>query len=182
MASRESQAIALVMSVALIGVLIMASLDTSPADQSLYDRLGGIYPIAAVIDRFSDSLINNDVVGVDSKNPALREWHRNKLDRLPGLNFMRILWVATLTGGPFTFHRSQLQACPVAGKTSGTMNLRKAHCSLKISSAEFDAVAAELADSLDHFKVPAREKNEVLGAFAAHKSEVVTDPDVLAPL
>jgi hemoglobin len=33
-------------------------------------------------------------------------------------------------------------------------------------------VAAELARSLDHFKVPAREKDEVLAAFAAHKGEV----------
>ena len=38
--------------------------------------------------------------------------------------------------------------------------------------AEFDAVAAELARSLDVFKVPEPEKGEVLAAFAAHKSEV----------
>ena len=43
---------------------------------------------------------------------------------------------------------------------------------MKISSAEFDEVAAELARSLDFAKVPAREKAEVLAAFAAHKNEV----------
>ena len=41
-----------------------------------------------------------------------------------------------------------------------------------IAPEEFDAVAHELARSLDFFKVPAREKDEVLAAFAAHKGEV----------
>ena len=40
------------------------------------------------------------------------------------------------------------------------------------SPAEFDEVAAELARTLDHFGVPDQEKEEVLGAFAAHKDEV----------
>ena len=38
--------------------------------------------------------------------------------------------------------------------------------------AEFDEVAAELGRTLDFFKVPKREKAEVLAAFAAHKDEV----------
>jgi hemoglobin len=47
-----------------------------------------------------------------------------------------------------------------------------AHRELKIAPEEFDEVAAELGRTLDHFKVPQREKDEVLGAFAAHKGEV----------
>ena len=43
---------------------------------------------------------------------------------------------------------------------------------LRISPAEFDEVAAELARTLDAFNVPAAEKDEVLAAFAAHKAEV----------
>jgi hemoglobin len=49
---------------------------------------------------------------------------------------------------------------------------KQAHRELKISPAIFDEVAAELARSLDHFKVPEPEKGEVLAAFAAHKGEV----------
>ena len=63
------------------------------AETSLYERLGGAFAIAAVVDRFSDALIDNPVVGKDSENPALREWHTNNLARLPGLKFMRTLWV-----------------------------------------------------------------------------------------
>ena len=50
----------------------------------------------------------------------------------------------------------------------------EAHRELKISPAEFDEVAAELARTLDAFQVPEHEKGEVLGAFAAHKG-VVTE-------
>jgi hemoglobin len=50
--------------------------------------------------------------------------------------------------------------------------LEEAHRELKISPAEFDEVAAELGRTLDSFKVPEREKGEVLAAFAAHKGEV----------
>ena len=56
------------------------------------------------------------------------------------------------------------------GQTS--LGLEEAHRQLKISPAEFDEVAAELARTLDHFKVPEQEKEEVLVAFAAHKGEV----------
>ncbi len=71
------------------------------ADATLYERLGGVFAIAAVIDRFSDALINNPVVGQRSQNPALREWRTNSLERLPGLEFMRTLWVCNVCGGPF---------------------------------------------------------------------------------
>lgn len=132
--------------------------------QSLYDRLGGIFAIAAVVDYFSDQIIEDPVAGARSANPQLREWHTHQLGRLPGLKFMRTLWVASVSGGPF-------QYTPVRpGSTN--LGLENAHRDLRISPDEFDAVAAVLSLSLDHFDVPAREKNEVLGAFAAHKDEV----------
>ena len=42
-------------------------------DKSLYERLGGVFAIAAVIDHFSDAVVKNPIVGKTSKNPALRE-------------------------------------------------------------------------------------------------------------
>jgi hemoglobin len=53
-------------------------------EPSLYDRLGGAFAIAAVIDRFSDALITNPIVGQESQNTALREWSTRSLDRCPG--------------------------------------------------------------------------------------------------
>jgi hemoglobin len=42
-------------------------------DKSLYDRLGGVFAIAAVVDHFSDAVVKNPVVGQKSKNPRLKE-------------------------------------------------------------------------------------------------------------
>jgi len=55
---------------------------------------------------------------------------------------------------------------------STDLGLEEAHRDLRISPAEFDEVAAELGRTLDFAKVPRREKEEVLAAFAAHKNEV----------
>jgi hemoglobin len=134
------------------------------AEQSLYERLGGVFAIAAVIDHFSDALVHNPVVGQGSKNPALADWHTNRLDRLPGLKFQRTLWVCNVAGGPFTFEATKPGSTP--------LGLEEAHREFHITPEEFDEVAAELGRSLDHFKVPEREKAEVLAAFAAHKAEV----------
>ena len=131
---------------------------------SLYERLGGAFPIAAVVDHFSDAVVRNPIVGQTSENPSLREWHTNNLGRLPGLKFMRTLWVCNVAGGP------QQYAATEPGSTA--LGLEEAHRALKVSPAEFDEVAAELGRTLDFFKVPEREKEEVLAAFAEHKDEV----------
>lgn len=133
-------------------------------EASLYERLGGAFAIAAVIDHFSDALIQNPIVGQKSENPALREWHTNNLGRLPGLKFMRTLWVCNVAGGPFQYTATKPGSTPIG--------LEEAHRDLEISPAQFDEVAAELGRTLDFFKVPAREKQEVLAAFAGHKGEV----------
>jgi hemoglobin len=140
---------------------------TAPAagGKALYDRLGGIFAIAAVVDYFSDEVVKDPVAGAGSKNPQLRNWHTKSLDRLPGLKWMRTLWVAKVSGGPYDYTPT------VPGSTN--LGLEEAHRKLKISSEEFDAVAGVLSRSLDRFKVPAKEKAEVLAAFAAHKAEVI---------
>jgi hemoglobin len=135
-----------------------------PATASLYERLGGIFAIAAVVDYFSDEIVKDPIAGARSSNPRLREWHTKQLGRLPGLKFMRTLWVAKVSGGPFVYSPTR------PGSTN--LGLENAHENLQISPREFDAVAAVLSRTLGHFSVPAREKAEVLGAFAAHKNEV----------
>jgi len=142
------------------------------SDASLYERLGGAFAIAAVVNHFSDALVKNPKVGQGSENPALNEWHTSSLDRLPGLKFMRTLWVCNVAGGPFQFTATR------PGRT--VLGLEEAHRDLRISPEEFDEVAAELARSIDAFGIPDREKQEVLAAFAAHKGEVTEGFTALA--
>jgi hemoglobin len=134
------------------------------SEQSLYERLGGVFAIAAVVDHFSDAVVRNQVAGQGSDNPELREWHTQKLARLPGLKFMRTLWVCQVAGGPFEYVATKPGHDP--------LSLEAAHRELQIAPDEFDAVAGELAKSLDFFHVPELEKSQVLAAFAAHKGEV----------
>jgi hemoglobin len=162
----------IVAGLAMIAVpMALASADSAQAqnkqptpEKSLYERLGAVFAIAAVVDHFSDAVVKNPIVGQKSKNPQLREWHTKSLERLPGLKFMRTLWVCDVSGGPFKFAATRPGATP--------LGLEEAHRTLRISPAEFDEVAAELGRTLDHFKIPKREKTEVLEAFAAHKDEV----------
>ena len=125
-------------------------------EKSLYERLGGDFAIAAVVDRFSDQLLKNPKIV--NANPQLKEWHTEKYKaRLPGLKFLRTLWVCAVAGGPFQY----------TGKS-----LKDAHFDLHIPPEVFDEVAAELGSALDYFKVPKREKEEALAAFNAQKPDV----------
>lgn len=124
------------------------------ADQSLYERLGGVNAIAMVVGRFSDAIVENQKLNV---NPALKEW--NQSGELEGLKFMRTLWLCQAAGGPFNY----------TGKELG-----EAHQNLHINSEEFDEVGAEIGKALDFFKVPDREKQEVLAAIVSKKTEVVS--------
>ena len=81
-------------------------------EASLYERLGGAFAIAAVIDHFSDAVVRNPIAGQGSEDPELDEWSRNDLGRLPGLKFMRTLWVCDIAGGP------QVYAATKPGKTT----------------------------------------------------------------
>ena len=43
-------------------------------ESSLYERIGGAFAIAAVVDHFSEAVVHNPIVGQQSENPGLREW------------------------------------------------------------------------------------------------------------
>ena len=125
-------------------------------EQSLYDRVGGIFAIAAVVNRFSDAIITNPKLNV---NPALKAWNETEAaTRLPGLKVMRTVWIAALTGGPFTY--------------TG-LPLSEAHTRFRLTSEEFDEVGAEIVRALDYYKVPEREKKQLVDAYMLSKPDVV---------
>jgi hemoglobin len=135
-------------------------------EKNLYERLGGVFAIVAVMDHFNEAVLKNRVVGKKFKNPQVAEWHTKNLGRLPGLKFMRALWVCNVSDGSYQFTATEWGTTP--------LGLEEAHRDLHISPAEFDEVAAELRRTLVFFKIPTREKTEVLTAFAAYKDEVTT--------
>jgi hemoglobin len=129
---------------------------TEMTEPSLYERVGGIFAIAAVVDRFSDEIIKNPKLNV---NPALKAWNENEAaTRLPGLKFGRTQWVAALAGGPYDY--------------TG-LPLSEAHREFHLTAEEFAEVGAEIVRALDHFGVPEREKQELVDAYMTAMSEVV---------
>ena len=129
----------------------------TPTEPSLYNRLGGYFAIAAVVDRFSDEIIKNLKLNV---NPALKAWNETEAPaRLPGLKFGRTLWIAAAAGGPFEY--------------TG-LPLEEAHQEFNLTAEEFAEVGAEIVRALDHFQVPEREKQELVDAYMQSMPEVVT--------
>ena len=130
------------------------------SEQSLYDRVGGIFAISAVVNRFSDAIIVNPKLNI---NPALKAWNEDEADtRLPGLKVMRTIWIAALTGGPFVY--------------TG-LPLHDAHTRFQLTSDEFDEVGAEIVRALDFYGVPEREKMQLVDAYTLSKPEVVASSE-----
>jgi hemoglobin len=134
--------------------------ETGMSEPSLYERLGGIFAIAAVVDRFSDEIIKNPKL---NENPNLKAWNENEAaTRLPGLKFGRTQWVAALAGGPYEY--------------TG-LPLSEAHTRFHLTAEEFAEVGAEIVRALDHFGVPEKEKQELVDAYMTAMADVVSAPD-----
>ena len=131
---------------------------TTSTGPSLYDRLGGYFGIALVVNRFSDQIIKNPIL---KKNPALKAWNKTQAEaRLPGLKFGRTLWIAAAAGGPFVY-----TGLPLA----------EAHAEFNLTAEEFAEVGAEIVRALDFYEVPEREQQELVAAYRASMSDVVTE-------
>ena len=126
----------LALQISTVVAVLLSGTAAYAQQKTLYERLGGVFAIAAVVNHFSDAVVKNPIVGQRSKNPALREWHTNNLGRLPGLKFMRTLWVCNVAGGPFQYTATKPGSTPVG--------LEAAHRELKISPAEFDEHKGEV--------------------------------------
>src|SRR5262245_53536537 len=124
-----------------------------PASRTLYERLGGAYAIAAVVDDFVERLLVNDVL---NSNPAIREAR----ERVPkaGLKFHVTTLVCQATGGP----------CQYVGR-----DMKTAHSHLNIREREWNAMVADFRNTLDKFKVPAAEQAELIAIVASTRPDIV---------
>lgn len=125
---------------------------TSP--KPLYERLGGVYNIAAVVDDFIERLYVNDTLNA---NPAIAA--ARNLARKAGLKVQLTTLVCQVTGGP----------CQYVGQ-----GMKESHARFNISETEWDAMAADFKATLDKFKVPAAEQQELFTIVGSTKSDIVT--------
>lgn len=136
------------------------------SEESLYERLGGIYNIAAVVAHFAKELAKDPVAGEQSSNTFISDWYANRRWREPGFIVLTTLWVSEKAGGPYKY----VSTIPA----EESLDLEPSHYNMKLTAEEFDAAGNVLAQTLDHFNVPKLEKNQVLDAFIAHKEQVIS--------
>jgi hemoglobin len=120
---------------------------------SLYERLGGAYSIATVVDDFIERLLVNATLNA---NPAINEARK----RVPkaGLKFHVTALICEVTGGP----------CKYTGRT-----MKESHEKLNISQPEWDAMVGEFKATLDKFKVPQREQQELIAIVGSTRNDIV---------
>ena len=119
----------------------------SPLTASLYDRLGGLAAIEAVVDAFVGR-----VAGDVRINPKFARTD------IPRLRRMLVDQVCAATGGP----------CTYAGR-----DMRTTHAGLAITAGEFDALVEDLVATLDSVGVGQAERDELLGALAPMRTDIV---------
>jgi len=131
----------------------MAKSGQTQDQPSLYDRLGGVYSIATVIDDFIDRIMVDPRLNA---NPRVDEAHH----RVPPSGFKYLVremlcWAA---GGPQRY----------TGRS-----MAESHRHLLITAEEWQAFMDDLQQTLDNFEVPAAEQTEVKAIVESTRSDIV---------
>lgn len=126
------------------------------AEKSLYDRLGGAPAVTAVVDDFVARAASDPKVNFTRRGTGY-EWEASA-ENVAHLKMKLVEFVSMASGGPVKY----------TGR-----DMKSAHAGMKISAAEFDALAADLKASLDKFKVPDREERELLAAVEGTRKDIV---------
>jgi hemoglobin len=126
------------------------SKSTAMADKSLYDRLGGKPAITAVVDDFVGRVAADSRINGKFANTDISR-----------LKMLLVEQICQASGGPCTYSGRSMKAT---------------HVGMGVSSADFDALVGDLVGTLNKFKVPEREKSELLGALGPMKGDIVEKP------
>jgi hemoglobin len=128
--------------------------ETQPT--SLYDRLGGIYNIATVVDDFIDRIMVDDRLNA---NPRVDEAHHRVLP--PGFKYLVAEQVGEASGGPQRY----------TGRS-----MEETHRDLLITSEEWEAFIDDFNQTLDKFRVPQKERSELLAIIQSTRDAIVVGP------
>ena len=131
----------------LAGLAVGASAQETMAKKSLYDRLGGLEAIKAVVGDFAGR------VAADTR--INKKFAKTNIERL---GFHLVQQICAATGGP----------CKYEG-----LSMKRSHTNMKVTDGEFKALVEDLVASLDKFNVPEAEKSELLSALAPMQADIV---------
>jgi len=129
-------------------------MSSEAAKSTLYDRLGGVYSIAAVVDDLIDRVMHNPVLNA---NAAVDEAHHRV--SAAGFKYYVTEMVCWAAGGPQNY----------TGRT-----MRESHELLKITESEFAAFCKDFDDTMAKFNVPEAEHKELFAFVQSTKGDIVT--------
>jgi len=139
-----------------MGADLEGSATQAEATPSLYERLGGVYAIAVVVDDFIDRIMGDPRLNA---NPRVDEAHHRVTPQ--GFKYYVTEQVCWAAGGPQTYSgRSMLDT----------------HRELLITSEEWDAFMDDFHQSLAKFGVPERESGELVAIVESTRDDIVTSP------
>jgi hemoglobin len=127
---------------------------------SLYERLGGVYSIATVVDDFIDRIMIDPRL---NSNPLVNEAHHRVAPA--GFKYLVTEMVCWAAGGPQKY----------TGKS-----MAESHKDLKITSKEWEAFLDDFQQTLDKFKVPAEEQAELKAIVNSTRADIVIDTPLAA--
>ena len=134
-----------------IALLMLTSVVPAFAQEAtLYKRLGGYDAIAAVTDDFLGRLASDPQLG--------RFFKGHSTDSITRIRGDVVDFLCKATGGPCTY---------------SARDMKTSHTGLKITEEDWNTSVKGLVATLDKFKVPAKEKNEVLSAVEGLKGDIV---------
>jgi hemoglobin len=133
------------------------------SESSLYERLGGVYGIAGAVDVLVDRLFANAAVNA---NAAVHEHHGNPANAA-GYKFLVTAWSIEAAGGPSCYPGRDMVA---------------AHDELAITEQQFDAVAMEIAATLNFLGVPTAEHEEFMAIIESYRPQVIAADRAAAPV
>jgi hemoglobin len=124
-----------------------------PNTESLYDRLGGVYPIATVVDDFVDRVMNDPILNA---NPKVYEAHHKVSPA--GFKYLVTEMVCWASGGPQKY----------TGRS-----MHDSHAHLDITADEWNAFMDDLKQTFDKFGVPDAERKELVAIVESTKKDIV---------
>ncbi|AYQ32504.1 group 1 truncated hemoglobin [Runella sp. SP2] len=145
------------LSVALVFIMSSCKKEEEAAPKSLYERLGGVDAISAVVDQFITN-VAADPNMVRTFTPLLQEVQKGNTARLTALRNNLIDQIGEASGGPQKYK----------GKDMVT-----AHKGMNITDTEFNSLVNDLVMALNKFNVPSTEQNELLGVLGGLKGQIV---------
>lgn len=133
----------------ILAATLLAGCTQTPSKPSatLYDRLGGKEAITAVVNELAANVAADNRINQRFAKANIKQFKSNMVDLL-----------CMGAGGPCTYKG---------------LDMKTMHTGMKISEAEFGAMAENVVKTMNKFNVPAQEQSEVLAMLGSMKGDII---------